>query len=141
MKAERSFEGASTTFNEWLDRPSVVSVDLATRQTIFDRVVFHYRQQRTRCPPEGQCFYRFADTMCFVGPLIDDAHYDPEMEGYRIRELTKTFAMPKWFRDNLDLLEELQSIHDTQTNWDAPNRMEMVLELFAAERGLSMSAR
>ncbi len=68
-------------------------------------------------------------------------HYDPEMEGYRIRELLKIFAMPKWFRDNLDFLEELQSIHDTQTNWDAPNRMEMVLELFAAERGLSMSAR
>jgi hypothetical protein len=140
MKAERFFEGAATTLNEWpLDHLPVIHDDLVTRQTIFDRVVFHYRHQRTRCPREGRCFYRFADAMCFVGPFIDDAHYDLEMEGYRVRELVKAFAMPRWFRDNIDFLEELQSIHDTEANWDAPDRMEMVLELFAAERGLTIS--
>ena len=39
------------------------------------------------------------------------------MEGYRVRELLKVFAMPAWFRDNIDFIEELQTIHDTETNW------------------------
>lgn len=25
--------------------------------------------------------------------------------------------MPAWFRENIDLIEELQAIHDTETNW------------------------
>ena len=77
--------------------------------------------------------------MCFAGPLIDDAHYDPDMEGYRVGDLVKVFAMPGWFRDNISFIEELQTIHDTETNWPA-DRMEIILELFAAERGLTMPA-
>jgi hypothetical protein len=101
--------------------------------------VRHYRKQPRRCPPEGRCFYRFGGEMCFAGPLIDDAHYDPNMEGYRVHDLLKAFAMPAWFRDNVGFIEELQTLHDTETNW-AGDRMEMVLELFAAERGLEMPA-
>jgi hypothetical protein len=47
--------------------------------------------------------------------------------------------MPGWFRDNVSFIEELQTIHDTETNW-AGDRMEMILELFAAERGVEMPA-
>jgi hypothetical protein len=107
------------------------------RQSIFDRVVRHYRAQPRRCPEKGRCSYRLGDDRCFVGVLIDDAHYDREMEGYRVPDLLKVFAMPSWFHDNVDFIEELQTIHDTETNWPV-GRMDMVLELFAAERGLMM---
>ncbi len=65
--------------------------------------------------------------------------YDPDMEGYRVRDLLKVFAMPTWFVDNLDFIEALQMIHDTETNWPS-GRMGMILELFAAECGLTMPA-
>jgi hypothetical protein len=129
MKAERFFEGQPAPA-PILDKP-------VTRQTIFDRVVRHHRKQRRRCPAQGQCFYRFAGDMCFVGALIDHDWYDSEMEGYRVRELLNVSAMPAWFRDNLGFIEELQTIHDTRTNWPS-DHMEMILEMFAAERGMTI---
>ena len=132
MKAERFFEGrpVPAPILDRRDKP-------ITRQAIFDRVVRHHRKQRRRCPVEGQCFYRFAGDVCFVGALIDDDWYDLDMEGYRVRDLLKVFAMPAWFRDNIGFIEELQAIHDTETNWPG-DRMEMILELFAAERRMTM---
>jgi hypothetical protein len=59
------------------------------------------------------------------------------MEGYRVRDLLRVFAMPAWFRDNIGFIEELQTIHDTETNWPG-DRMEMILELFAAERRMTI---
>jgi hypothetical protein len=129
MKAERFFDG-QPTFALILDEPM-------TRQSIFERVVRHYRKQHRRCPVEGRCFYRFGGNMCFAGPLIDDTHYNPDMEGYRVRDLLKVFAMPTWFHDNIDFIEELQKIHDMETNWPV-GRMDMILGLFAAERGLTL---
>ena len=101
MKAERFFEGQPAP-TPVLNRP-------VTRQTIFDRVVRHYRKQRRRCPAEGQCFYRLGRDMCFAGPLIDNTHYDPDMEGYRVGDLVKVFAMPDWFRDNISFIELLRN--------------------------------
>ena len=129
MKAERFFEGQPIS-TPILDEP-------VTRQSIFDRVVRHYHKQHRRCPVEGRCFYRFGGEKCFTGVLIDDARYDPDMEGYRVRDLLKVFAMPTWFRDNIDFIEELQTIHDTETNWPV-GRMDMILGLFAAERELTI---
>ncbi len=117
----------------------VVEVEPKTRQDIFDRVVRHYRAQRRRCPPEGHCSYRLGGDRCFVGALIDDAHYDREMEGYLVYDLLKVIEMPGWFRENAGFIAEIQFLHDTPSNWSA-GRMDMVLELFAAERGLTMPA-
>jgi hypothetical protein len=132
MKTERFFEGQRVPA-PILDKPDKP----VTRQAIFDRVVRHHRKQRRRCPVEGQCFYRFAGDVCFVGALIDDDWYDSEMEGYRVRDLLRVFAMPACFRDNIGFIEELQTIHDTETNWPG-DRMEMILELFAAERRMTI---
>jgi hypothetical protein len=107
------------------------------RQWIFDCVVHHYRAQPRRCPLAGPCLYRLGEDRCFIGALIGPAHYDPDMEGYPVRALLKVFSMPAWFRDNIDLIEGLQNVHDTATNW-WPGRMDMVLDLFAEERGLMM---
>ncbi|MBV8795984.1 MAG: hypothetical protein JO136_13715 [Hyphomicrobiales bacterium] len=129
MKSERIFEGQPVPA-PILDKP-------VTRQTIFDRVVRHYRKQRRRCPAQGECLYRFGDDECFIGPLIGDRHYDPTMEGHPVRELMKIFAMPAWFRIHIDFIEELQRIHDNETNW-GDGIMDMVLEMFAEKRGLEM---
>lgn len=45
--------------------------------------------------------------------------------------------MPAWFRENIDLIEELQAIHDTETNW-VGDRMETILKMFSTDRGLTM---
>jgi hypothetical protein len=131
MKSERIFEGRPVS--------SPIANKPVTQQTIFDRVVRHYRKQRRRCPVEGECLYRLGDDKCFIGPLIGDEHYDPTMEGHPIRELMKIFATPVWFRIHVDFIEELQRIHDNETNW-GDGIMDMVLEMFAEERGLEMPA-
>lgn len=139
MKAERFLEGepVETKPN---DDPISYPLDAQTRQDIFDRVVRHYRQKRRRCPPQGGCLYfsGYEENMCFVGPLIE-AHYTPCMEGHPVRELLKLFVMPSWFRIHIDFIEELQRIHDNETNWGL-GVMDMVLEMFAADRGLTMPA-
>ena len=131
MKSERIFKGQPVPAPV-LDKP-------VTPQSIFDRVVRHYRRQRRRCPVEGECLYRLIDDECFIGPLIGDEHYDPAMEGHPVRELLKIFPMPVWFRIHVDFVEELQRIHDNESNW-GEGIMDMVLEMFADEHGLRMPA-
>jgi hypothetical protein len=124
MRAEQFFDGGL--------------VEPVTRQGIFETIVRHYRAQRRRCPAEGQCNYHLGDDECFIGPLIG-AEYDRMMEGRPVRELVTRFAVPTWFCRNLGFIEELQRIHDNETNW-GDGIMPMVLEMFAAERGLTMPA-
>jgi hypothetical protein len=121
--------------HEW----PVVEERVGSRQWIFDRVVRHYRAQPRRCYLDGRCAYRYGDDRCFVGVLIDDAHYRPGMEGYRANDVVMLFPVPKWFLDNIDFICDLQMVHDVETNWP-DGRMNMVLKLFAAERGLRMPA-
>jgi hypothetical protein len=131
MKSERFFTGEPV--------PAPVFDKPVTQQSIFDRVVRHYRKQRRRCPVEGECHYRLSDDECFIGPLIGDEHYDPTLEGHPVRELLKIFAMPIWFRIHVDFIEELQRIHDNETNW-VDGIMDMVLEMFAEDHDLRMPA-
>lgn len=112
----------------------LVETEPKTKQDIFDLVMRHYRGQPRRCPPEGQCLYRWGDERCFVGALID-ARWRPTMEGYSVRQLEHLFALPTWFLTHLDVIEELQAIHDNEANW-APGVMDVVLKRFADERGL-----
>lgn len=129
MKSERFFEGCPA--------PAPTLAPPMTQQTIFDRVVRHYRKQRRRCPVEGQCFYRLGGDMCFASSLIDSTHYVPDMEGHPVRDVIKAFTAPAWFRDNISFIEKLQTIHDTKTNW-LGDRMETILKMFAADHGLRM---
>jgi hypothetical protein len=142
MKPERDFTGDPVSGSEIHGLEQFFADEgwggkIKNRQDIFDRVVRHHRQQGSRCPVEGRGLYRKGARMCFVGPLIENDQYDPGMEGYHARDLPKLFAMPQWFRTNIEFITDLQNIHDTESNW--PNgRMDIVLELFAAERGLTM---
>jgi hypothetical protein len=59
------------------------------------------------------------------------------MEGIPVSLLPKHFALPDWFKTNISFIAELQRIHDAETNWRS-DRMDAVLEAFAAEHGLEM---
>ncbi len=133
MKPERHFEGAPVDSPEWLAQTEPV-----TRQASFDCAVRLHRAQRSRCPPEGDCFYYFGHFRCFITPVLGE-YFDPEMEGIPVALLSGAFALPQWFNANINFLAELQRIHDTETNWPS-DRMDMLLELFADERGLTMPA-
>lgn len=119
--------------------PNIIAEpEVHSPQWIFNRVVAHIRRQRRQCRQGEHCFYRLGEDQCPVGPLIH--RYDPEMEGYKVPALLEVFRMPKWFRDNAALLEDLQAIHDSPTNWPI-DRQLMVLELYAKEHGLRMPER
>jgi hypothetical protein len=130
MRPERHFEGTPGELSDWAPM---------TPKRILDVVVGHFHKQRRRCPTEGQCFYRFADDRCFIGALIDDEHFDPLMEGYRVKELAERFPMPNWFVANLDLIEKLQILHDHPGNWHS-GVMEVQFKRLANERHLTIPA-
>lgn len=122
--------------HEW----PIVEDQIGSRQWIFDRVVRHYRAQPRRCATAvNRCAYRFGGNRCFVGALIGEDLYDREMEGYPAASLVRLFEMPKWFNGNIGFIEAIQAVHDTASNWP-DGRMSMILEMFAAERGLRMPA-
>lgn len=108
-------------------------VEVGSRQWIFDKVVAHYRAQPWRCADERGPRYRYNGHRCFASALIDDEHYDKSMERHGASELMR-FALPTWFKDNLEFITALQCIHDRK-NWGA---MDEVLMTFAAEHGLEM---
>ena len=75
-----------------------------------------------------------------MGALLHEEFYAPEMEGVSFKSLLKAgHPFPQWMRDNAKFIGEIQQIHDSVGNW-SDNRMPMILELFAAERGLTMPA-
>lgn len=136
MKHQPKFEGARV---EWPESVARLEPERIGRQEIFDRVVAHYRAQPSQCSDiSGVCAYRRGPLRCFGGALIDDEHYDKRMEGLEVDLLVTHFPLPKWFRANAKFIRELQYIHDNRANW-IEGRMEMVLALFATERGLTLS--
>jgi hypothetical protein len=63
----------------------------------------------------GTCLYRGPDGgKCFVGALITDEEYKPEMEGKAIKELAKANdnLIPERLIPFAEILLELQAIHD-----------------------------
>lgn len=121
----------------------VVEAELKTRHDTFDRVVRHCRAQPRRgmSAATGRCSQRLGDQRCLIGALIDDEHFHPEVQGFRKAQAVAYNIAPRpiWFRENVVFLEDLQRRHDAASNWPA-GRMDTVLKLLAAERGLTMPA-
>lgn len=94
-------------------------------QEIYDTVVRHlYEQGHQALTKEaGICAYRTArGDKCAVGVLIPDNLYVPKMEGRACDSLLNKFpALKAMFPDHdaLPLLENLQSVHDFENNWDS----------------------
>jgi hypothetical protein len=122
-----------------------------TPQEIFDTVAKHLFTQGRRAGIQHSdyedndgfsCRYRApGGTVCAVGKLIPDAAYDPTMEGLGIVGLIEAFGggLPRWLRNNLELLDRLQMVHDQKDHWIDDKRMRWELSLAAQAYGLDDS--
>lgn len=93
-----------------------------TPQEIFDTVVKHLEAQGGRSTDHLGCLYRGPKgKKCAVGSLISDDDYCPAMERMNVGRLLPKFShLPDWMRQNVELLTELQTVHDDGANWGIP---------------------
>lgn len=110
-------------------------------QEIFDTVVRHLFNQGHAALDNGRCRYRAANgDKCAAGVLITDEYYDPKMEGRPFWLLKSEFKLPDWLKNNSDLVEDLQDVHDylkhpaEQFNLD---KLEKLLQTVAKNYGLT----
>ena len=100
------------------------------KQEIFTQVVKHlfkqgYKSEGCIHPDSTEvgCLYRSAEGgMCAVGYFIPDDVYSVSMEGKSVSSLWDTWQdeLPAWMGDNIELLTDLQNVHDnTDVQYDS----------------------
>lgn len=115
---------------------------MTTLQEIFDRICEHAVTQSSRSEDdEGGCLYRHPDgRRCFVGVLISDEAYSPELEDRSVghveicRALERSGVPISSNRELSSALDGLQGIHDFNDPEDWPAE----LRLFGEMNGLSI---
>lgn len=109
------------------------------RQEVYDWVTKHLLAQGVRSVDFDGCLYRGPNgTSCAVGCLILDEHYSPEWNNAAVDALPVMGALMasgvdveyRW--EMLDLLLDLQSVHDTAD----PNKWDVELRRLARRHGL-----
>jgi len=114
-------------------------------QEIFDAAVKHMAQQGQ---PGGRlneyndfvCEYRGnGNSRCAVGFFIPDEVYEASMEGNDARYLLETYGdvLPSWMSNNLQLFRDLQTAHDSMSNWYRPASMRAALLKIADRHDLT----
>lgn len=101
-------------------------------QQIFDAVATHLFKQGKRSTDDHRCrYYGDNGLKCAVGAVIPEDVYFPEMdEGNKtIKTLVdqNEDKFPDWVKNNLGLLQTLQSVHDKQRNWESSDLMHNAL--------------
>ena len=81
-----------------------------TKQEAYDKAKTHLLAQNARSISGGYCKYRHGNLKCAAGVFIPDEQYTPSMEGWIVRGVAERFDL---VFPHLDLVEELQQIHDT----------------------------
>lgn len=119
-----------------LGRLPAVEGDHSQIQPLFDKVVLAMRRQgyiRSTGAAEA-CTYRGEDGLrCFVGHLIPDRSYRPDMEGATVNMLHESGQVFSTLTyEALEFLEHLQSIHDDEP----PKRWEAALADLAEDYDL-----
>ncbi len=93
-----------------------------SKQKIFETVAKHLINQNCKSLTENRenCAYRGVnDTKCAVGCLIPDRCYDSKME----RNTVDRIKLPYAIKDNIELLIDLQQIHDNDYPHNWRNRL------------------
>ena len=109
-----------------------------TRQEIFETVAKHLlkqgRQSKITSTSQSQwagCMYRGPDgTSCAVGCLIPDDKYNPNMEEKNVQFIiAMNYGLDKTIfnEKNLDILMQLQWVHDTKANWQSKETLKAEL--------------
>lgn len=85
-----------------------------TAQEIFNTVAMHLLVQgRKAVGKNGKCAYRSPNgDRCAVGVLISDEEYLKKMEGKTVVKLLIDGQMPERLLRHVNLLAELQAVHD-----------------------------
>jgi len=106
-------------------------------QEIFDTVVTHlYTQGKQADNGEGGCMYRTDEGLkCAVGCLIPDDQYHPSMEGTPVDLLGA--LLPAYLCSHVNLLDALQTVHDSPDIWKDEVAMAGSLRWIARKEGLS----
>lgn len=87
-------------------------------QRVFNKTVRHFIKQVepayiTDSDGKQACAYRSPEgRMCAVGCHIEDSEYDAGMEGLAVTGLVDKDYLPGRLKNNIPLLEALQSVHD-----------------------------
>ena len=110
-------------------------------QDILNKVVNHLFAQGKRAETNNVVSCIADDgAMCPVGLLIGEDYF-PELEQNKtLRWLVNnhTDMFPEWFIENLELICELQAIHDKQHNWSNVEVMKRSLENLASSHNLKV---
>lgn len=110
------------------------------KQEIFNKVWAHAQKQEPALNIDGECCYRTVDgRRCFIGCLIPDDKYTPQIENITPSNLMRFDALADVIKtgkdilrrifneigiatdsDNLVFLQSLQRVHDmnNKINWD-----------------------
>ena|ERR1019366_215155 len=85
-----------------------------TAQQVYDTSVGHLIRQGKPASEDGiECSYRTKDGLkCAIGCLITDKEYRVSMEKNNVCAINRHGILPEPLVQFIDLLEELQSLHD-----------------------------
>lgn len=97
-------------------------VPTLTAQEAFDRVARHLLSMSRQSRGAGGCVYRAPDGgRCAIGCLIPEGLYSSGLESRNVASLVEGDAAFKPWRPILRLLRILQTLHDCDTCWSAPD--------------------
>lgn len=89
-----------------MSKPTITDIE------IIDAVIIHAATQKCRAEDEQGCRYRLNGLKCFGGVFIDDAAYNEGLEYTNILGLDEKVFTHAFTDDQLDLVQDLQEIHD-----------------------------
>lgn len=113
------------------------------QQQVYNKIATHLVTQGVQANAGGaigdSCLYRSpAGLKCAIGCLISDENYHPNMENRDVE------AIAAWYPDaipdvDIDFLNEMQSVHDSNCNWYYKGQMKLSLANVAGMYGLDAS--
>lgn len=101
-------------------------------QELFDKVATHLLTQGEQSRADARCAYRGdRGLQCAVGCLIPDDKYSSSMEGSGISLPLVQAGLPPSIRVYLDLIKDLQVVHDAYSVWAWPAQLQVVADRHA----------
>lgn len=92
-------------------------------QELYQKVADHLLSMKEPSKMDGDCAYRGDNgSMCAVGCLIKDEHYNKDLEGSILYKDQAKLAVEKSIgrrlkRKEMATLQKLQNLHDNFNNW------------------------
>lgn len=102
-----------------------VKFDIApSRQDIMDAIFVRARDGKGRCFDDdtGICYYYKEGNRCFVGIFLEpDIFRDCRFGVCSLKD--HDLPVPDWFEEHIQLLSDLQDLHDHRNYWSVDGKM------------------